>query len=182
MKTRLREQKLLERLQHDPQLKHQKDKKISVHISREKSFRQATNIIIYLPIHGEADLTELFNKYAAKKQFILPKVQGRQLKLYKVSNLEHVEPGKFGILEPKIHLPQVDPSEADLILVPGVVFSENGHRIGFGKGFYDRLLKKVKCLKVGIAYEFQIVKNIPGEKHDVPMEKIITEARVIQVN
>jgi 5-formyltetrahydrofolate cyclo-ligase len=92
-----------------------------------------------------------------------------------IKNLKQVELGAYKILEPKKHLPRLKPQQIDLAFIPGIAFSRDGHRVGYGKGFYDRLMKKLTCPKIGIAYEFQIVNNIPGEKHDVPVDMIITE-------
>lgn len=84
-------------------------------------------------------------------------------------------------MEPKDHLETIDPNNLDLIFIPGVAFAPNGHRIGYGHGFFDKFLKNTNCPKIGIAYEFQIVKNIDGEPHDVPVDKIITNKRIITV-
>jgi 5-formyltetrahydrofolate cyclo-ligase len=60
-----------------------------------------------------------------------------------------------------------------------VAFDIHGHRLGYGKGYYDRLLKKIKGLKVGLAYDFQIVDKLPVEPHDIPVDLIITPTRII---
>ena len=146
-----------------------------------EAFQKAQTVLFYLPIHGEVDLEPLFQKQRKKKQFLLPKVQKNKLSLHYISSLDETAPGKFTIREPHQHLKQAKISDIDLILVPGIAFSKNGHRIGYGKGFYDRLLKKSTCPKIGIAYDFQIVNNIPGEAHDVPMTTIVTEKQTLKV-
>lgn len=93
-----------------------------------------------------------------------------------------LEPGAYGILEPKKNnLKKVEPSEIDLVVVPGVVFNTDGHRIGYGAGYYDRFLKKLRsgCVKVGVAFEIQVLTQIPVDKHDVPVEILITENGII---
>ena len=181
VKARLRSKKILERLQQKPQQKKAKDLKICQKLSRSSAFQAAKTVLFYLPIHGEVDLELLFSKFSKKKLFALPRVQKSSLTLHYISSLQHTAPGKFKIREPHNHLKKAKPGDIDLILVPGVAFSKNGHRIGYGKGFYDRLLKKTKALKIGIAYDFQIVNNIPGETHDVPMDIIITEKQTLKV-
>lgn len=182
MKQQFRSQKLLERLQHHPEKKATKDLQIVQKIKRLSLFKKAVSVCLYLPIHGEVDLTRIFFAATApKKKLILPRVKGKSLDLHVVKSVEQTSPGSFNILEPQKHLPKIKPEEIDLVLVPGVVFSENGHRVGYGKGFYDRLLKKTRCPKIGIAYGFQIVKNIPGAPHDVPMDMIITESKTLKV-
>lgn len=76
---------------------------------------------------------------------------------------------------------ELSPERIDLVIVPGVAFDERGYRIGYGSGCYDRFLVKTnsKCIKIGLAYDFQVVKEIDEENHDIPMDYIITEKRMI---
>lgn len=193
MKKGLRTQKLLERLNHDKSAKSAKDKKIIENLLKLPEIKKAGSILFYLPIHGEVDLAPLLEKsprrpehsaapFVPNKKFILPRVKDENtLHLYYVNDLTEVEKGSFSIREPKLHLKRATTKDIEAALIPGVVFAQNGHRIGYGKGFYDRLLKKVKAPKIGIAYEFQIIENIPGEPHDAPMDIIVTEKRVIRI-
>lgn len=182
MKNRLRSEKMLERLNHHPFQKKRKDALIIKKLVRLTAIKEAGTILFYLPVRGEVDLKPFFNKLSSKKKFILPRVKDETtLHLYNIDKLEDVEKGSFKILEPRLHLKRAKISEVDAVLVPGIVFAVNGHRIGYGKGFYDRLLKKIKGPKIGIAYDFQIVENIPAEQHDTPMDMIITEKRVMRI-
>ena len=63
--------------------------------------------------------------------------------------------------------------------MPGIAFDKKGHRIGYGYGMYDKLLKKIKCKKIGLAFSMQIAKEIPKEEYDVAVDKIITEKEVV---
>jgi 5-formyltetrahydrofolate cyclo-ligase len=92
-----------------------------------------------------------------------------------------LEIGSYGILEPRADsVKEISINEIDLIIVPGVGFDESGYRIGHGKGYYDNLLKISKsAMYIGLAFEFQIVKKIPIESHDLPVNIIITENRII---
>lgn len=180
MKARLRSEKLLERLAHAAEEKKLKEEQIFSRVENFAAFKKARQVLFYLPIHGEVDLQELFNKYKKQKKFILPRVNKVTLDLMYVKDWSDTEIGSFKLTEPKKHLEKAFPKDIDLILVPGVVFGLDGHRIGYGKGFYDRLLKKTQCPKIGVAYEFQIVENIPGEEHDVKMDLIVTETRSIK--
>ncbi len=181
VKQRLRISKIIERKAQTAENKRRNDEKIVKKIKRLADYKKARCILFYLPIHGEVDLTALFNKDRSNKTFVLPRMKGKTLQLHAIEKLTQTEKGKFNVLEPHKHLPPIKPEEIDLLLVPGVVFSHDGHRIGYGKGFYDRLLKKTVSIKIGIAYAFQIVKNIPGEPHDVPMDMIITERKTLKV-
>lgn len=162
-------------------LKITKDKKIVQKIAALPTFKKAKNILFYLPIHGEVDLSGLFDKFQQKKNFALARIKGKTLQLHKIKNLDHTSKNRYKIPEPHEHLTKIDPKKIELWLIPGLVFDKNGNRIGYGKGFFDRLLPKTKGVKIGIAYEFQIVKNIPGETHDIPMDMIVTEKRSLKV-
>ena len=182
MKENLRAQKLLERLEHHPEEKKQKDEKIIKRITQLPEFEKAKVVLFYISFRGEVDLEQLFVRYHSTKKFVLPRVNGENLDLYAIQNWSDTEVGSFQIPEPLPDLPNVMLSEIDLVLIPGIAFSHNGHRIGYGRGFYDRLLKKLACPKIGIAYDFQIVKNIPGELHDVPMDTVVTESLELRIN
>ncbi len=171
----------MERKAQTEEEKRQKDENIVKNVRRLSKYKKARCVLFYLPIHGEVDLTDLFKKDGLKKTFVLPRMKGKTLQLHAITKLTQTEKGKYNILEPQKHLPPIKPEEIDLLLIPGVVFSHDGHRIGYGKGFYDRLLKKTVSPKIGIAYGFQIVKNIPGEPHDVPMDMIISERKTLKV-
>ncbi len=98
-----------------------------------------------------------------------------------------LEVGAFGVLEPKrASRRMIPPTEADLVLVPGVAFDESGHRLGYGKGYYDRFLSTLSqsqshAVFIGLAYDFQIIKTIPHQESDVPLHKIVTEKRTIEI-
>ena len=85
----------------------------------------------------------------------------------------------FGYYEPKSISP-VNIEEIELVIVPGVVFDKNLNRIGFGKGYYDKILNKLKpsAKKLAVAHEFQVLEIIPAEEHDVKMDMIITEKNI----
>lgn len=92
--------------------------------------------------------------------------------------------GAFGILEPKPSCQQLIPAhESDLIIVPGVAFDLRGHRLGYGKGYFDRLLREVNSIKpsipfIGLAYELQVVEKLPNTPHDIPINILVTERKV----
>jgi 5-formyltetrahydrofolate cyclo-ligase len=96
-----------------------------------------------------------------------------------------LELGTFGVLEPREKHRKIAPStEAELIVVPGVVFDKRGYRLGHGKGYYDKFLREVFSAKtdvpaIGLAYEFQVLEEIPYGHNDIPVHKIVTEKRVI---
>lgn len=88
-----------------------------------------------------------------------------------------MEPGSFGIAEPTGE-DITDLSIIDIVIVPGVGFDPKGNRLGRGKGFYDKLLKKIDAPFIGVAYDCQIADNIPALPHDVPMSLIISKSNI----
>lgn len=100
-----------------------------------------------------------------------------------IKNFDDLVPGPFDILEPMPEVRKIFSTEAImLIVIPGVAFDLHGHRIGYGLGFYDKFLSKLTkhVTKVGLAFELQIVENLPKEDHDIRLDKIITEDRIIE--
>jgi 5-formyltetrahydrofolate cyclo-ligase len=110
-----------------------------------------------------------------------------KLGLWHMTSLEEMVVGKWKILEPpKEHWgnpeKEVEAEDLDLILVPGVGFDRQGHRMGNGQGYYDRLLEKVRsdCKLIALCYESQLFDDIPVAPHDVLMDKVVTEAAVYE--
>jgi 5-formyltetrahydrofolate cyclo-ligase len=99
-----------------------------------------------------------------------------------VDNIELLTDGLFGIKEPPEGTEVVPLLQVEAVMVPGIVFDENGYRLGFGKGMYDQALLGCSALKVGLAYEFQVVSRLDIESHDIPCDMVISERRIIESN
>ncbi len=134
---------------------------------------------MYYPILGEVDILPIIEIFKKDKKIVFPKIQDdKNLSLFFVKDLKDLEKSKFNIYEPKKNLKKAYIYDVDIILVPGIAFDKKGYRLGFGKGYYDRLLKKANCYKIGIAYEFQIITDINHKNHDIPMNMVITEKNI----
>lgn len=145
-------------------------------------FIAAPAVFCYLSCRGEVDTTNIIAKcYSAAKTVIVPAYDCAE-KTYGASELKQdaeLKTGKYGILEPVCPrwLDKELPPTA-LCLVPGVAFDRSGARVGHGAGIYDRLLrlKELKnCVKIGLAFDFQIFETVPFNEYDVFMDMIITE-------
>ena len=104
------------------------------------------------------------------------------LELHLVADLERdVASGYLGISEPRPHCPAVELSTIDWVLVPGVAFDLSGHRIGYGGGYYDRLLPSLRegAPRIAGAFELQMVERVPAAAHDLEVDAIVTEVRTI---
>lgn len=144
-------------------------------------FQKAGRMLFYYSHDQEVHTIELFKKWIHQKKLYLPKLlAGNQMEAVLCQDLKEVQLNQFSIPEPK---GREVADGLDLILVPGVAFDLIGNRIGMGKGYYDRFLVKQKdVFKVGLAFEFQIFDELPKDPYDVPVDRIITEKRIINCN
>lgn len=148
-------------------------------------YQKAECVALYAPAHNETDTAEIVSAaFRAGKRVLYPAVCGAHMVFRLVEGLHVLQQGAFGILEPCATGVDHQADEADLIVVPGVAFDLHGHRIGYGKGFYDRFLQHPgrKAHLVGLCHDFQLVVSaIPGELHDIAMEIIVSDRRIIHV-
>lgn len=141
---------------------------------------KAKVIGLYAPAKGEVDTGDVYQALRSTGSVTAyPKVEGDDLRFYEVRSPDDMEPGTWGILEPKTER-TVDFERIEVLIVPGVAFDGRGYRIGFGKGYYDRLLEGFEGTAVGFAYEFQMVERIPHEPTDRPCHWVVTEKRLIE--
>ena len=150
-------------------------------------FSSSHSILFYVSYDNEVFTHQMIkDSLSLGKHVIVPYVdmEKKQLNLSKLYHWQDLSLGTYGILEPKQeYIHQVSVGDVDLIIVPGIVFDCMGQRIGHGLGYYDRLLQKgIRTLKIGLAFELQLVENIPAEKHDMRVDAIITEKRLICCN
>ncbi len=146
-------------------------------------FKKAKKILFYFPIRKEVNTVPLIEKSFLSKEIFLPKIQKeKKISIHKVNSLRELEPGKHNIPEPSDICKEIDSSELDLVIMPGVAFNKKGVRIGYGGGYYDRFLKNTNCPKIALAYDFQIHENVPGEIHDEKVDLIITEKNTIHTH
>ncbi len=146
-------------------------------------FAAARVIGLYAPVYNEVETAEVMREaLSSGKTVLFPAVCSGGLEFRKIADPSELSKGAFGIPEPCPLCPVLAPDEADLVVVPGVAFDIDGRRIGYGKGYYDRTLHHLEGngRLVGLCYDFQVTQEIPGEPHDVRMDMIITERRVIR--
>lgn len=143
----------------------------------------AGTILLYASLPDEVDTESLLRRLSDRregdKRIILPVVEGEYL-LLKEYIPEEMETGYCNISEPGGD-ESTDPSEIDLAIIPGVAFDSNCNRMGRGKGFYDRLLPFLKCRKIGLGFNFQIVPQVPCEEFDKPLDMVITDTAIYQL-
>jgi len=154
-------------------------------LEQQPIWQQAQTILFFAPMPDELDIwPSLPVALAAGKQVSLPRFVS-DTNSYVACEIKIPDTdltfGKFGICEPTATCPQFPLNRLDLILVPGVAFDLHGRRLGRGRGFYDQLLAAVRGKTCGVAFDEQIVTDIPVEPHDVLLNCILTPSRWIQL-
>lgn len=151
---------------------------IMCQVEKLPEFQKAHVVLLYWSMTDEVQTHSFVNRWYNEKVLLLPCVDGDDLRLRQYTGPDCMVAGEqFGIGEPNASLPEyTDLDKVEMIIVPGVAFDPTGNRMGRGRGFYDRLLKSTpNAIKVGVAYDFQMLDTLPVEPHDVKMDLIITE-------
>ncbi len=158
---------------------------ITQRLFEQEQINRAKIISTYLGRDDEVQTIDIIKKsWAAGKEVIVPVLDAAGASIYfsKLTDLTHLSKGHYGILEPRTEKISVSPlPSADVIIVPGVGWDSQGHRLGHGQGFYDRALENVsaRSTTVGLAFEWQVLESIPVEFHDRAVDMIVTESRII---
>ncbi|MBO4940780.1 MAG: 5-formyltetrahydrofolate cyclo-ligase [Clostridia bacterium] len=140
-------------------------------------YKNAKTIMVYMPIGNEVDTKEIIaSALSDGKRIIVPVTDAKtgEITPCEINENTAFEKGAFSVFEPVEKVP-ADPPQIDVVLVPGIAFDKKGGRIGFGKGCYDRFLKKMEAFKIGLCYDFQLCDEIEAESHDIKMDFVITE-------
>ena len=149
-------------------------------LEQTAAFMLADRILMYHSLPDELSTHEFIRRWAPRKHFYLPRVNGVNLDIlpYDESRLSL---GSFHIEEPTGN-DTTDINEIELIIVPAIAFDRQGNRVGRGKGYYDRLLSDTKATKIGVGYDFQLIEEgIDADPHDVQMDMVITETHHIVI-
>lgn len=153
-------------------------------LQAEPAWRQARTVCLYASFRQELGTGPLLGAALQQgKRLVLPRARADgTLGLHAVVDLTGLRPNHLGIPEPTAADPVVTPGEIDLFLVPGLAFDEEGRRLGYGAGFYDRLLAQARrdaaCL--GYGYDFQVSPEVPTEPHDQKLGMIVTPERCLR--
>ena len=134
--------------------------------------------MVYVSVAGEVSTRKLIDMFLNKDSVWIPRCHGDELEAVSIRSLDDLCFGMFGIPEPsRFLLPLPEPSSLDVVVVPGVAFDKSAHRLGRGKGFYDRFLCRLgnAPLRIGLAYDAQVLDTLPMSEHDQPVDVVITE-------
>ena len=173
-KKLLREKYLQQRLRMPSEEWKIKSDRICENIYNSSLFQNAKVILSYLSFKKEADLSLLHQQ--SKIRWGLPRCQGKNLSWHQWQWGDFLEKGTYNIPEPSIHSPLIDLTVVDLILVPCVMLDRFGYRLGYGGGYYDRMLVNYNHIPtIGIVFDFAYVSELSIESWDQPLNYICTE-------
>ncbi len=139
-------------------------------------WQQARTVLLYHALPDEPDLQALLDEaFLSGRQVLLPVVVGDDLVLKRYEGRESLREGAFHILEPQGEdFPFEQYHQIDLALIPGMAFDREGHRLGRGRGYYDRLLPRIpQAHTLGVCFPFQLLDAIPSEPHDIPVREVL---------
>lgn len=143
-------------------------------------FQNAKVVLAYYSMSDEVNTHEWIKRHHWQKQFLLPMVNNSELVLKRYVSEESMLTSGFGIEEPLGNtFPEQEYDKIDLVIVPGVAFDRTLNRMGRGKGFYDRLLPKIKAPKMAICFDFQVFDRIPANQGDIKMNMIVCQNEII---
>ena len=154
--------------------------KILLNLDKIDEYRNAERVMLFANAGSEVFTDDIFLSCIQNgKSVYYPKVVGEDMVFVKVSDLDELVPAYRGIREPAGILTGSDTLSSAVIICPGLGFTKNGERIGYGGGFYDRFISKHTGLyRIGVCFEDQICDHIPVEENDFRMHSVVTEADI----
>ena len=143
-------------------------------------FKRADRIYTYVSMDNEIDTIMLIDySLSIEKRVFVPRVSGKDMEFYEISDISELSPGYMGLYEPDINGKEPDYSRTGFMCMPGLAFDRSYNRIGYGGGFYDRYLSvENKLYKAALAYEAQLLESIPAQDGDVRPDMIVTEESI----
>jgi len=180
-------QKLLERLLSLTKYEiKRRSKDVEDRLSELPIYKQAKVIMVYYPLRGEVDILRKIKKDLGSKRFCFPvmDLEAKNLRIFEIANLdEDFCVGAWGVMQPDTEkAKEVDIKEIDVVIIPGLAFDRQRNRLGRGAGFYDRFLQNITppTKKVGIAFEFQIMENLPTNlSWDQKVDTVVSENFIV---
>ena len=154
-----------------------------------KIVQESESVMVYVSFSNEVKTVRIIDHLLGRnKSVYVPYCKNNinELGYGKINGWHNLVEGNYGILEPDDNLrePNVDSELLDLILVPGLVFSENGYRIGYGGGYYDRLLDEMddSVISIGLIYDQFLIDSLPSKSYDRKVDFVVTDLNIIDCN
>ena len=151
----------------------EKSRKLGELLRQSEAYKNARSIYGYLPYNQEVRTTEMLRQAQLEgKRVAVPKCYGDEMRFIWLDDLDRVEKGYANIPEPIDDGPIADDPDA-LVLMPGLAFDPQGHRIGYGGGFYDKFLAKEMHPTLALCYDFQMLDHLQTEEFDIPVDTVL---------
>lgn len=160
--------------------------KIAQNLFSDSAWIEAKTVGITVSRVPEVDTYEMIRKaWESDKQVVVAKCDPKERTMHfrTLTDFAQLETVYFGLSEPIIEKTiEVEKEQIDLLIVPGLAFTKEGYRLGFGGGYYDRYLEDYKGEKLALAFPSQLLKVLPIESHDIPVDKIVMAEEIIEIN
>jgi len=182
-KRKLREFFVKKRLSLNPAEIYKNSQKIRRSIKSLPQNENKNAIAAYFAVNNEPNIQEVIDHFLKTKNIVIPAYfeDLEKYKFVRLYSLENLKIGPYKISQPLKLIP-FDSKNIDLTFIPGLAFSEGGLRLGYGKGVYDKLTANTNALKIGVCFDFQVIDNFNAESHDLRVDFIITEKRIIKTS
>jgi len=165
-----------------PEQRAEKSRKVVRSLLALPEYLTSRAVMFFVPMDDEVDLNPAIDRAAEEGKIVLvPKCEPRKYELLicRIMSRDELVRGHFGILEPAV-VRRFPPTEIDLLIVPGLGFDERGNRLGRGAGYYDRFMNRsdLRAVRCAVAFEEQVLPEIPHDEHDLPIHILVTDERV----
>lgn len=160
-----------------------KSKKIESLLFKTIQYQEAKTIYLYYNMEKEViTKSMILHALSLGKKVALPKIEDNKMDFYYINDISQVSIGYFNIMEPVTK--EIAKDNEALMILPGIAFDKERNRLGYGRGFYDRYLgqakkQRRKIEKIGLCFGFQLIKKVPTEEYDIPVDSIITPEEVV---
>ena len=155
----------------------QKSLQIAEKLKSLEEYKNAKTVMFYVSKGKEVFTHDIVKDTLKEKDVAVPLIKDKMIVGSRIVSFDELSEGNFGVLEPS---EVIELGNIDIVIVPGVAFDKKLNRIGYGMGYYDNFLPKINAKRIGFAFDLQIVDSILKSKHDIPMDMIITESRILR--
>ncbi len=147
---------------------------IFIKLITNKKIKKSKKILTYVSTKEEIDTIRIIKYFINKKEIYVPTIENDLINFYRIKSLNDLKVGKYKILEP-ISQGKITNFKNAVCITPGICFSKNHYRIGYGKGFYDKFFAKNKVYSIGLCYKKCLINNLSLDKYDIIVDKLITD-------
>lgn len=156
---------------------------IKERLEKLQIYHEAYTVMFYVSFGSEVETRQLIkDALKAEKRVAVPLVNKKELLIKQITDFKQLSPGTWGIFEPDHKLPDINPKDINVVIVPGIAFTIDHNRLGYGGGYYDKLLSKegeANFTSIALAFEEQVVEKLPVAEHDQKVDFIVTDKRFI---